>query len=61
LIKVVDVDDDKEITEEDRAVLIARAYNDWVADLWENSEVDDSYLDYDKKLWAVERVLSDLK
>jgi parvulin-like peptidyl-prolyl isomerase len=60
LIKVVDIDDDKEITEEDRALLKAQAFNDWVADLRENGEVDDGYLSDDKKLWAVEQVLSSL-
>ncbi len=57
LIKVVGIDDDKEITDEDRDLLKATAYNDWVSEQWDKGEVDDSYLDYDKKLWAVERVI----
>jgi len=57
LLKVVDIDDNKEITDEDRDLLKAKAYNDWVSELWDNNEVDDSYLDDEKKLWAIERVL----
>jgi parvulin-like peptidyl-prolyl isomerase len=58
LIKVLDKDDDRPLGKNDRDYLLAKAFNQWVSMLWLNygDGVDDSYLDYDMKQWAVERV-----
>ena len=55
LIRVMDVDDNREVEEEDRDLLKTKAFNEWVLSLWDNpeNEIDDSYLDYEKKEWAI--------
>ncbi len=57
LIKVADKDSDRQIEENDRNLLKAEAFDDWVATLWElpDNEIDDSYLDDEKKAWAIEQ------
>ncbi len=59
LLKVLDEDGNRELSEEDRDLLKTAALNDWVASLWEDpeNEIDDSYLDDEKKLWAVEKAV----
>ena len=61
LVKVVDKDDNKQISDDDRSLLKTKALNDWVSALWDDPEnkVDD-YLDSDKKLEAVERAAKQL-
>jgi len=55
LMMVMDIDDNREIEEEDRDSLKTKAFNEWVSSLWDNpeNEIDDSYLDYEKKEWAI--------
>ena len=57
LIKVVAEDEDRRIEAEDRDWLKAKALNEWVTSLWEDpeNEVDDSYLNDEKKAWAIEQ------
>jgi len=57
LIRVVAKDDDRQIEKDDRDFLKAKALNEWVSSLWDNpeNEVDDSYLDTEKKAWAIEQ------
>ena len=59
LVKVINIDDDREIEDEDRDLLKAKALNEWVLALWDNpeNEIDDSYLDYTKKEWAIWKAL----
>ncbi len=58
LVKVVDEEDNRQISEEDRDFLKARALDDWANSLWDDPEnVVESYLDDDKKAWAVDKVL----
>ena len=59
LVKVIDVDDNKEIEDEDRDLLKAKAFNEWVLALWDNpeNEIDDSYLDAERKEWAIWKAL----
>jgi len=59
LVKIVAKDGDRPIEDEDRDRLKEKAYNEWVASLWGDpaNEIDDSYLDTDKKAWAVEQVI----
>ena len=58
LIKVLDKDEDRRIDTEDRDLLKSTALEEWVSSLWDDpeNEVDDSYLDDEKKSWALEQV-----
>jgi len=58
LIKVLDRDDNRQLDVDDRDNLLNKAFSEWVSLLWANSAdgVDDSYLDYERKIWAIERV-----
>ena len=58
LLKVLDKADNRQIEEADRDLLKAKALSDWVSALWDNSEnIVESYLDDEKKAWAIERAL----
>ncbi len=59
LIEVVAEDEDRRIEVEDRDWLKAKALNEWGSSLWEDpeNEVDDSYLDDEKKAWAIEQAM----
>ena len=54
LIKVVAVDDNRQIDKEDRDLLKADALNKWVKGLWDDPENKvESYLDDVKQQWAI--------
>jgi parvulin-like peptidyl-prolyl isomerase len=55
LIKVVDKDEDRPIDDNDRDLLTAKVLDEWVSSLWDEpeNEIDDSYLDDEKKAWAI--------
>jgi len=57
LIKVIAKDEDRRIDKEDRDLLKSEALDEWVSSLWDDpeNEVDDSYLDDEKKSWAIEQ------
>ena len=58
LLKVLDKADNRQIEDADRDLLKAKALSDWVSALWDNSEnIVESYLDDEKKAWAIERTL----
>ena len=59
LLKVLDKAENRQIEDADRDLLKAVALNDWLSELWDNpeNEIDDSYLDDEKKAWAVDRAL----
>lgn len=59
LLKVLDKAENRQIEDTDRDLLKAVALNDWLSELWDNpeNEIDDSYLDDEKKVWAVDRAL----
>lgn len=58
LLKVLDKADNRQIEDADRDLLKAKAFNDWLSALWDNPEnVVESYLDDEKKAWAVDRAL----
>ena len=59
LLKVLDKDDNKKIEKSSRDLLKAKALNEWGSSLWDDPkyEIDDSYLDDEKKLWAVEKAI----
>lgn len=57
LIKVVAKDENRRIEKDDRDLLKSRVFDEWVSSLWDDpeNEVDDSYLDAEKKAWAIEQ------
>ncbi len=59
LIKIVDKDENRPIDDNDRNLLKAKALDDWVSSLLDDpeNEVDDSYLDNEKKAWAIEQAM----
>jgi parvulin-like peptidyl-prolyl isomerase len=59
LIKVVDRDDDRELSVEDRDHLLEKAYNDWLSKLWlENAAgINHTYMTPEVKQWVIEEAL----
>ncbi len=58
LLKVVDIDDNRKIGDEDRDLLKAKALNEWLSALWDDPENGvESYLDDQKKQWAILQVV----
>jgi len=58
LIKLVEKEDARQISDDDRDFLKTRAYSDWIASLWANPlNVVNSYLDEAKRAWAIDRAL----
>ncbi len=59
LIKVVAEDENRRIENEDKDWLKAKALNEWANSLWDDPAniVDDSYLDDEKKAWAIEQAV----
>ncbi|MFQ6121566.1 MAG: peptidylprolyl isomerase [Dehalococcoidales bacterium] len=59
LVKVVDKDEDRPIEDDDRELLKVRALDEWLSSLWDDpeNEIDDSYLDAQKKAWAIEQAM----
>ncbi len=54
LVKVIDIDDDREIEDEDRDLLKAKALNEWLLALWDDPQNKiENYLDDEKKAWAI--------
>jgi len=49
----VDKDEDRQLEDDDRDLLKGKLLNEWVSGLWDNAEIDDSYLDVEKKWWAI--------
>jgi len=58
LVKVMGIEDNKQIEEDDRQLLKAKALNEWVSALWDDPENNvESYLNDDKKGWAIWRAI----
>jgi parvulin-like peptidyl-prolyl isomerase len=59
LIKVVDRDDDRELSVEDRDYLLGKEYDDWLSNLWlENAAgINHTYLTPEVKQWVIEEAL----
>jgi parvulin-like peptidyl-prolyl isomerase len=57
LVEVLAVEDDRELAAEDRDFLKNKALSEWISALWDDPENEvESFLDADKKSWAIERV-----
>lgn len=60
LIKVVEIDDNRPIEEFDRDLLKAQALDDWVSELLaDETNIVESYLNNQQKMWAVDKALQD--
>jgi hypothetical protein len=58
LVKVLDKEDNREIGETDRNLLMTKAFNDWILTLSDDPKnIVESYLDSQKKAWAINRAL----
>ncbi len=59
LLRVLDKDDNREISNDDRDSLKEVALNEWVSSLWYDpkNKIDDSYLDDEKMVWAIEKAM----
>ncbi len=58
LLKVVDIDDNRQIADEDRDWLKTDALSEWVSSLWDDPENKiENYLDDDKKAWAIAKAI----
>lgn len=54
LVKVAGVDDNRSIEDEDREILKTEIFNEWVETVLDNPENEvESYLDEEKKAWAI--------
>ncbi len=63
LVKVVDKDDERKLSDEDRAFLIGQLFDDWVAVVMADPDniVDQSYLTEELNQWVINRVLKDMQ
>jgi len=62
LVKVLDKDDNRKIEDDDRILLKSKALEEWVSSLWDDPENKiESYLDEDKKSWAILKALEELE
>lgn len=61
LVKVVDRDNDRKLSDEDRTHLIDKSFEDWVSALWSipGNVVDDSNLTPELMQWIIERATED--
>lgn len=58
LLKVVDIEDNRRIEDEDRELLKTDVMNEWIEKLLDNPENKvESYLDEEKRTWAIERAV----
>ncbi len=54
LIKVLDADDNRPISDEDREILLTKALDDWLASLWDDPENEViNYLDDEMRAFAI--------
>jgi parvulin-like peptidyl-prolyl isomerase len=61
LVRVLGVDIDKRIIDDDRVTLKRQAFDDWLAALLSDTENEfEVFLDEDKKTWAIERATREL-
>jgi len=60
LVKVLEKDDNREISDNDRDFLKAKAFNEWVSSLWDDPENEaESNLTNEQKAWAIEQSMKD--
>ena len=62
LVKVVDKDNNRKLSTEDRDILINKAFNDWTSQLWLAASADvTSNMTAEQQKWAVDRVIKSLQ
>ncbi len=58
LVKVLEADDNREVSDDDRNFLKDKALSEWIASLWDDPENEiEDYLDNEKKAWAIEKAV----
>lgn len=57
LIKVVGKEDARQIEDEDRDLLRDKLFNEWVSTLRDEAEINDSYLNRERKSWAIKQII----
>ena len=57
LLKVVAEEDNIKMEDDDRDFLKGELFNEWFSALWDDAEIDDSYLDDEWKRWAIEKAI----
>ncbi len=58
LVKVLEKDDNREISDDDRGWLKDKALSEWITSLWDDPENEiEDYLDNEKKAWAIEKAV----
>jgi parvulin-like peptidyl-prolyl isomerase len=63
LVKVIDKENDRKVSDEDRTTLIDKAYSEWINQLWLQyaAGIDTGGLTEEARLWAVERAKKELQ
>ncbi len=63
VVRVIDKENDRELSSEDRTNLINKAYSDWLNGLWLEyvAAIDTSGFTEDTEAWAIERAKKDLQ
>ena len=57
LLKVLEKEDNRKISDDDRDLLKTKALDEWGTSLWDDPENEiENYLDSEKKAWAIERL-----
>ena len=58
LLKVLDKEDNKQISDDDRSLLKTKALNEWILSLWyDTGNQVNSYLTDEMKAWAIEKAM----
>ncbi len=61
LVKVLDKEDNRQIEDSDRDFFKQKALDEWVSWLWDNPENEvESYLDDEKKAWAIAEAMKNI-
>ena len=62
LVQLIDKDNDRKLSDEDRSTLIEKAYNDWSNNLWVSASADIvNALTDEEQQWAVNRAIKELQ
>jgi hypothetical protein len=60
-IQLVDKEDNRALSEEDKTYLINKAYSEWTTSLWNDTTDDIVYsVPYEEKEWAINKALDEL-
>jgi parvulin-like peptidyl-prolyl isomerase len=61
LVKALEKEDNRQIEEDDRYIFKTKVLDDWISALWDDPENKvESYLDEEKKAWAIEQAMNNI-